>query len=205
MKQEPTQVIVGGVVQSAPRVTIEQIEAEIESETYSKPFDANGVGAAAPDTPENRLNETLTCAIVLKNGWGVYGNGRAAVIEQLYKLFSFELAQKLYREKQTGTVSSLGSNEGKFQKKSGEVVSAVMFTGLLPSINEVNAFMGYIAPDTKSGFMRITAGYIALAELPDKTLAYPGDWVIKGVRGEFYACKKDIFEETYEPIRGEVE
>ncbi len=29
--------------------------------------------------------------------------------------------------------------------------------------------------------------------------ARPGDWVIKGVRGEFYACKKDIFDETYEP------
>ena len=26
----------------------------------------------------------------------------------------------------------------------------------------------------------------------------PGDWIIKGVRGEFYPCKKDIFEETYE-------
>lgn len=25
-----------------------------------------------------------------------------------------------------------------------------------------------------------------------------GDWIIKGVRGEFYAIKKDIFEETYE-------
>lgn len=25
-----------------------------------------------------------------------------------------------------------------------------------------------------------------------------GDWVIRGVRGELYACKKDIFEQTYE-------
>jgi hypothetical protein len=27
----------------------------------------------------------------------------------------------------------------------------------------------------------------------------PGDWVIKGVSGEFYPCKPDIFEATYEP------
>lgn len=25
-----------------------------------------------------------------------------------------------------------------------------------------------------------------------------GDWVIKGVKGEFYPCKPDIFEQTYE-------
>ena len=26
-----------------------------------------------------------------------------------------------------------------------------------------------------------------------------GDYIIQGVRGEFYLCQKDIFEETYEP------
>ncbi len=26
-----------------------------------------------------------------------------------------------------------------------------------------------------------------------------GDWIIKGVKGEFYPCKPDIFELTYEP------
>lgn len=26
------------------------------------------------------------------------------------------------------------------------------------------------------------------------------DWVIKGVNGEFYPCKPDIFEKTYEPV-----
>jgi hypothetical protein len=25
-----------------------------------------------------------------------------------------------------------------------------------------------------------------------------GDWIIKGVKGEYYACKPDIFEQTYE-------
>ena len=27
-----------------------------------------------------------------------------------------------------------------------------------------------------------------------------GDWLIKGVRGEFYPCKDDIFRQTYEPV-----
>lgn len=26
-----------------------------------------------------------------------------------------------------------------------------------------------------------------------------GDWIITGVKGEVYACKPDIFEQTYEP------
>ena len=27
-----------------------------------------------------------------------------------------------------------------------------------------------------------------------------GDWIIKGVKGEFYPCKPGIFEATYEPV-----
>jgi hypothetical protein len=30
--------------------------------------------------------------------------------------------------------------------------------------------------------------------------ADPGDWIIKGVKGEFYPCKPDIFAATYEPV-----
>jgi hypothetical protein len=29
--------------------------------------------------------------------------------------------------------------------------------------------------------------------------ASPGDWIIKGVKGEHYPCRSDIFEMTYEP------
>lgn len=31
-------------------------------------------------------------------------------------------------------------------------------------------------------------------------LASRGDWVIKGINGEFYPVKPDIFEKTYEPV-----
>lgn len=29
--------------------------------------------------------------------------------------------------------------------------------------------------------------------------ASPGDWIIRGVKGEFYPCKPEIFAETYRP------
>lgn len=32
--------------------------------------------------------------------------------------------------------------------------------------------------------------------------ANPGDWVICGVKGEFYPCKPDIFAATYDPVEG---
>lgn len=28
----------------------------------------------------------------------------------------------------------------------------------------------------------------------------PGDWIITGIKGEYYPCKPDIFEATYEPV-----
>jgi hypothetical protein len=28
----------------------------------------------------------------------------------------------------------------------------------------------------------------------------PGDWIIRGVKGELYPCKPDIFVMTYEPV-----
>lgn len=33
------------------------------------------------------------------------------------------------------------------------------------------------------------------------TMAVPkGDWIIKGIKGEFYPCELDIFEKTYEKV-----
>jgi len=31
-------------------------------------------------------------------------------------------------------------------------------------------------------------------------LARQGDWIIRGVNGELYPCKPDIFEKTYDPV-----
>lgn len=31
-------------------------------------------------------------------------------------------------------------------------------------------------------------------------LVYDGDWIIQGIRGEFYPCRGDVFETTYEEV-----
>lgn len=41
---------------------------------------------------------------------------------------------------------------------------------------------------------------IAIDTLEGTITASPGDWIIRGVKGEFYPCKPDIFEATYEPV-----
>ncbi len=41
---------------------------------------------------------------------------------------------------------------------------------------------------------------LAITTLEGVTVASPLDWIIKGVAGEFYACKPDIFEATYELV-----
>ncbi len=43
------------------------------------------------------------------------------------------------------------------------------------------------------------ATYIVIKTLEGNMLASPGDWIIRGVQGEFYPCKPDIFAATYSP------
>lgn len=42
--------------------------------------------------------------------------------------------------------------------------------------------------------------HIAISTLEGVMRATPGDWILKGVHGEFYPCKPDIFAETYERV-----
>ena len=41
---------------------------------------------------------------------------------------------------------------------------------------------------------------IVIPTLEGDMRASIGDWIIKGVKGEFYPCKPDIFEKTYEVV-----
>ena len=41
---------------------------------------------------------------------------------------------------------------------------------------------------------------ITIPTLEGDHKAKPGDYVVKGVKGEFYPCKPDIFEMTYEVV-----
>jgi hypothetical protein len=42
--------------------------------------------------------------------------------------------------------------------------------------------------------------HILISTLEGDMRALPGDFIIKGVQGEFYPCKPDIFEATYEAV-----
>ncbi len=46
---------------------------------------------------------------------------------------------------------------------------------------------------------------IEIATLEGTMTAQLGDWIIRGVQGEFYPCKPDIFAATYEPVGGKAE
>lgn len=39
---------------------------------------------------------------------------------------------------------------------------------------------------------------LKIPTLEGTMFAEPGDWIIQGVQGEFYPCKPDIFDATYE-------
>ena len=42
--------------------------------------------------------------------------------------------------------------------------------------------------------------WLLIPALEGLLIASEGDWIIRGVAGELYPCKPDIFEATYEPV-----
>ena len=51
--------------------------------------------------------------------------------------------------------------------------------------------------------MRMVTG-ISIETLEGTMNAEFGDWIIKGIAGEFYVCKNEIFQNSYEPVKDEV-
>lgn len=58
---------------------------------------------------------------------------------------------------------------------------------------EVLAFIGETA--------QLRGGSLYIQTLEGDMLATIGSYIIKGVNGEFYPCREDIFEKTYEEVR----
>lgn len=52
----------------------------------------------------------------------------------------------------------------------------------------------------RGGWVFGADGGIYIPTLEGSLFASPDDWVIRGVAGEFYPCKPDIFAATYEPV-----
>ena len=96
----------------------------------------------------------------------------------------------------------------KFRKKPVEI-DAVLWDG--NNVDEVLPFIMDGKPDFTH--LPITDGYIKagvghtpvegtlhIPTLEGTMIARAGDWIIRGIKGEFYPCMPDIFEATYEEV-----
>jgi hypothetical protein len=52
----------------------------------------------------------------------------------------------------------------------------------------------------QEGEIRRDGDFLYIGTLEGEMLAAPGDWIIRGVKGEIYPCKPDIFAATYETV-----
>lgn len=77
----------------------------------------------------------------------------------------------------------------KYRKKP-VVIEALEWTG--NNAGEIQAFIG------DNGYVK--GSYIDIGTLEGLMVASIGDFIIKGIKGEFYPCKPDIFEATYEAV-----
>ena len=60
---------------------------------------------------------------------------------------------------------------------------------------------GAVRPGWLEGPGVVFAGdVVIISTLEGVQKANAGDWIIRGVKGELYPCKADIFEATYEPV-----
>ena len=84
----------------------------------------------------------------------------------------------------------------KFRKKP-VVIEAVQVNGSL-SPADLFAFIGGAL--TERAKIRIEGETLVIDTLEGTMRADKDDWLIKGIKGEFYPCKPDIFEATYEAV-----
>lgn len=70
---------------------------------------------------------------------------------------------------------------------------AIQYDGSMSSFVEIEKFM--LGKVGMASNRKLT-----IRTLEGDMFVSVGDWVIKGLRGEFYPCKPDIFEKSYEKI-----
>lgn len=81
-------------------------------------------------------------------------------------------------------------------RKRPVVIEAVQFTG--SNLFECLRFMG--EPESVVNNLELKATDRPIIHtLEGDMYTSPGDWIIRGVKGELYPCKPDIFAATYEP------
>ena len=81
-------------------------------------------------------------------------------------------------------------------RKRPVVIDAVQFLDTHDGVAEVLSFYpGIAGPFAEAGHHRFE-----IVTLEGKMRVGPGDWVVRGVKGEYYPVKPDIFDQTYEPV-----
>lgn len=82
----------------------------------------------------------------------------------------------------------------KYRKRPVEI-EAIRYTG--SNTVEISQFMGLPLDSTR---IVPFAKRLIIKTLEGDMTAIPGDYIIKGVEGEFYQCKPFIFTQTYEAV-----
>ena len=77
------------------------------------------------------------------------------------------------------------------------VIEAIQWLGTKQSFDEIIA-MGNVK--WRAGVMGTDSFFIETLE--GEHIASKGDYIIRGLKGEYYPCKPDIFEMKYEKIQG---
>jgi hypothetical protein len=87
----------------------------------------------------------------------------------------------------------------KFRKKP-VVIEAFQWTGDEHQIEDPEWIVEAIKAGTVA-FINVNMSGVRLSikTLEGVMIANRGDWIIRGMKGELYPCKPDIFEMTYEP------
>ena len=92
----------------------------------------------------------------------------------------------------------------RFRKKP-VVIEAMQWDGSIEGVRPIQRWANDSA-GTASTIVLDTTGvmapYLAVRTLEGEMRCGPGDWIIRGVQGEFYPCNPDIFDATYEPAGG---
>lgn len=81
----------------------------------------------------------------------------------------------------------------KFRKKPVEIEALVWN-------NNFDEIFHFMDADNNLGIVGFTGDVLQVRTLEGIMDAQPGDYIIKGVKGEFYPCKPDIFAMTYDAV-----
>ena len=82
-------------------------------------------------------------------------------------------------------------------KKKPVVIEALQFVDKVDRVAELSEFMDNL--ELVVNYENPNNPVMKIETLEGVMTASEGDYIIKGVNGEFYPCKPDIFEKTYEP------